>query len=891
MGGGQSGHAAAARSRPSGSSGVRKRSEAADDSKAGESADTDGSAKARWNRIKGVVRVANSFKRAADDALDALHDAQRHQLLMGAKMLVEDDSLSEGRLSRKYRETDKVLGSGAFATVKLCHLRSFKDEYRALKVVHKNHPDAAGERLLNDEIRAMRRIAGHVGVITCYDIYETASSVYVVLELATGGTLLDHVLEAWNSGKQFSEADASDAIRQLADAVHFIHSMGVVHRDIKPDNILLREKDSFIIKLTDFGLAHMASLRGRARASFNSTKKFADEHVVEMKDDDGGILAPVLGPVKEVGKVIGDTRVGQVIGDALAKPTQMIGDAIGDALDDIGETLNGGLTSSRHNSSADVPAVISHDRKLSNVSHLRSPNKASNMGALSMNQEDMSMTKVATLHAAGTESKQRGREDSSKQVIGGDRRIVMNISAGSPLYAAPEVMACQPYDQSCDVWCIGVTLAILVSGEPPWSCLPDDPAERLKAQMGNAMIKTMNKGNSASGLGQWKGVSDAAKALISKTMVYPAKARLAPVEIRQDPWCKPRDDGGVAPIAPLTQTISGFAKLRREGVEKLVREMLLVQSENLALIRVTLGAAELDVELGERVVRRAELYKRGLIGGGASRDVQMSSSGRAALLDISSIFDALLESDEANPARAKAEAEIDIRVRATVLEAALRKHHAAVVRVRLEPLFNDLDKDGAGDVTFEDVAACIRTMAESSASSNASDAPSKRDLGGEPEGENSVSASDTSAIRALVERCVAMGRTMEQRTSTSALNLDEFLKLMGAIEISTVTGADGKRQRRISVGATANLAMMVNEATSNLRPGSSPVGNDSAHAPLRSKDESKDEVEIRGAGSPMVVNDDAARAQLRSKDEIEIRGAGPTSASGGLVLPASNDVM
>lgn len=56
---------------------------------------------------------------------------------------------------------------------------------------------------------------------------------YLILELLKGGELLDRIRNKGRCG--FSESEASRIMRQLVSAVHFMHSRGVVHRDLKPE--------------------------------------------------------------------------------------------------------------------------------------------------------------------------------------------------------------------------------------------------------------------------------------------------------------------------------------------------------------------------------------------------------------------------------------------------------------------------------------------------------------------------------------------------------------------------------------------------------------------------------------------------------------------------------
>jgi serine/threonine protein kinase len=67
----------------------------------------------------------------------------------------------------------------------------------------------------------------------------------------TGGMLFDHIV---NRGS-YSEADAANIVKQILEAVAYMHANGIAHRDLKPENLLCTGKDNKIIKVTDFGLS------------------------------------------------------------------------------------------------------------------------------------------------------------------------------------------------------------------------------------------------------------------------------------------------------------------------------------------------------------------------------------------------------------------------------------------------------------------------------------------------------------------------------------------------------------------------------------------------------------------------------------------------------------
>jgi len=153
-------------------------------------------------------------------------------------------------LASRYRIV-APLGSGGMATVHLAHDERL-DRDVAVKILLPNH---AGDAVLAERFEREARslaAAAHPGVVAVFDVDpgDPAAGVepFFVMELCPGGSLADKIAD----GHRLSPDDLIPILISVADGLAGLHARGVVHRDVKPSNILLAPARA---KLADFGLA------------------------------------------------------------------------------------------------------------------------------------------------------------------------------------------------------------------------------------------------------------------------------------------------------------------------------------------------------------------------------------------------------------------------------------------------------------------------------------------------------------------------------------------------------------------------------------------------------------------------------------------------------------
>ena len=155
--------------------------------------------------------------------------------------------LAAGRL--KLRE---ILGEGGVGTVYLAYDERL-DVERAVKVLSR---DRASNQIQRQRFLTEARIQArlrHPNIVEVYDIEDDGNQVYLVMELVDGGSL-------WDRLKAEGPMPPDEAARVAAGilaALELAHELDIVHRDIKPHNILMTERG--VGKLADFGVAHLPS--------------------------------------------------------------------------------------------------------------------------------------------------------------------------------------------------------------------------------------------------------------------------------------------------------------------------------------------------------------------------------------------------------------------------------------------------------------------------------------------------------------------------------------------------------------------------------------------------------------------------------------------------------
>lgn len=176
---------------------------------------------------------------------------------------------TEQKVSDVY-DIEERLGSGKFGQVfRLVEKRTGKiwagKFFKAYSAKEKEN--------IRQEISIMNCLH-HPKLVQCVDAFEEKANIVMVLEIVSGGELFERIID---EDFELTERECIKYMRQISEGVEYIHKQGIVHLDLKPENIMCVNKTGTRIKLIDFGLARRLENAGSLKVLFGTPEFVAPE--------------------------------------------------------------------------------------------------------------------------------------------------------------------------------------------------------------------------------------------------------------------------------------------------------------------------------------------------------------------------------------------------------------------------------------------------------------------------------------------------------------------------------------------------------------------------------------------------------------------------------------
>uniref|UniRef100_A0A7S2JA38 Protein kinase domain-containing protein n=1 Tax=Haptolina brevifila TaxID=156173 RepID=A0A7S2JA38_9EUKA len=435
------------------------------------------------------------------------------------------DLVQMAPVHRRYK-LGAVLGDGAFGIVRLGIRRvggtvdetlgpdsSISPKRVAIKIIDKAH--IVNLQCIKREVCAMARL-DHPHIIRLYEILDAQLKIYLVMELVNGGNMLERILECG----PYREREATKLMGELCSALAHVHAVGVLHRDLKPQNVLhtTRARGS-PIKVIDFGLA--APLLLPTLQPIETDAKPSNTRP-SLKRSVCSAAAASLSHRPAGNKSLDHSS----LGDSSFNHGTLADESLVHALDGKGLFGDGSLgdgsfgDSSFHDGSFNGSFGLFSSRR-------RKDQKPSwvqvECGRLSLmespDKSDKSFTSKPRKSRRYVVSAESYWSKVSPPADGSGASQVEKV--GTPKYMAPEVLRTASYSRASDLWSAGVVLYVSLVAKPPFS---GQTVEQTVAQI------TRGCWDHCEG-DEWSSVCVTAKVLIKGLLVNDPTKRLSAAQI------------------------------------------------------------------------------------------------------------------------------------------------------------------------------------------------------------------------------------------------------------------------------------------------------------------------------------------------------------------------
>ncbi|XP_067671741.1 testis-specific serine/threonine-protein kinase 3-like [Haliotis asinina] len=181
--------------------------------------------------------------------------------------------MSEIIMEKGYMLGPKI-GSGSYAKVRLVERISDGKIFAAKVIDRERAPADYVQTFMPRELEIVQSIK-HERIANVQEIIQTEKSVFIIMDYAQKGDLLEHIM---NNGAP-KENVAKKMFKQIVSAVHYLHEIGVVHRDLKCENVLIKKDGDVII--SDFGFSRRFDQNSKPSKTFCGSAAYASPQLIK----------------------------------------------------------------------------------------------------------------------------------------------------------------------------------------------------------------------------------------------------------------------------------------------------------------------------------------------------------------------------------------------------------------------------------------------------------------------------------------------------------------------------------------------------------------------------------------------------------------------------------
>ncbi|GAX11735.1 hypothetical protein FisN_7Lh115 [Fistulifera solaris] len=250
--------------------------------------------KSKWKVAIHAVRVATAapfwdpdavgFKSKLQDLIEDESDNEAPTVASQEGSASSDADKAKPKRTLKFLdlyEPKKKLRKGSYAMVWEC-IHKETEEVFAVKIIARKGLDPKEDETVLNEVSMMLSLKGNKYVVQLHDFIEEKDAFYLVMENMTGGDVFDRIILM----NRYTEKDARDLVVVLLKAVSSMHEIGIAHRDIKPQNLLLKSPQSNAdVKVGDFGFARRVHTPESLSTRFGTPSYVAPEILKNIPHD------------------------------------------------------------------------------------------------------------------------------------------------------------------------------------------------------------------------------------------------------------------------------------------------------------------------------------------------------------------------------------------------------------------------------------------------------------------------------------------------------------------------------------------------------------------------------------------------------------------------------